>query len=408
MKPQILLFALITSFCSLQAQVHNVAVTLNSSYTQQAFFKFGTDDLNIIQKTDWDLAFLRTSAYAFATRVNDAKIQVFEAPSTFTWETLDITNVDTWTQLYNSETTWAEGAFDKGSATYGWGEYNMANHHVVGTVIFVLKYDDNTIKKFMIEDYSSGYTCKFSTWNGSAWGADQTFTLPNTTGDGKSFNYYSLTNNAVVNTFPNDANWDLFFSQYYSFYNNVMMYKVTGALHKTGIKVAKKLAGDTSDPITADFSENINTIGDGWKQLSGFSYTIPDNKYFVKLADNTVYKMWFTAFGGTSTGNINFSYEDVTATLGTIDIQNKASFGIYPNPVVNKTATLVYEINDSNLKDGIVSIYNMTGQKVFEDKISNQSGFYSKELNLYNLNSGTYIVVFQTDKFKETKKIIVK
>jgi hypothetical protein len=409
MKRIILVLCTVVNGIFLQAQVKEVNLTLNPSYTSQVFFQFGSDNQITIPVSDWDVAFLRNSDYSFAIRVNDAKINVYEVSNTDSgWNSVDISNQSAWNELYNNETVWDEGAFDRGSATYGWGEYNMINHHVVGTVVFVLKYDDGTYRKFMIQDFFRGYTCKYSTWDGSAWGPDQTFQIPNTTGEGRSFNYYSLANNQLVGIIPPDAGWDLFFTKYYSFYNNTMMYKVTGALQNPNIKVAKKLEGDNSSVEDSDFMADINTIGDGWKTLSGFTYVIPDNKYYVKLPDNTIYKIRFTSFGGTATGNISFSYEDVTNNLGIVELSNQSSFGVYPNPVENKIATLIYEVKNSGSKEASVSIFTMSGQKVYEEKITGQSGFYSKEMNLSKLTSGVYILVFKAGEVKKVKKILLK
>jgi hypothetical protein len=188
------------------------------------------------------------------------------------------------------------------------------------------------------------------------------------------------------------------------------MTRVTGALQNSGVEVAKKLDGDNTTPTDGDYSLDINTIGDLWKQIGNPPgvYTIPDNKYYVKLANGTIYKLWFTEFGGTATGDIKFSYEDVTSSMGIVELENKSSFGVYPNPAVNKTTTLVYEIKDSSSSEGVVSIFSLDGRKVHEEKIAGQAGFYSKELNLYKLTPGVYILVFQAGNSKESKKLIIK
>ncbi|MDR1876908.1 MAG: T9SS C-terminal target domain-containing protein, partial [Flavobacteriaceae bacterium] len=200
MKKNLLLSVTLASVLVLRGQVKDVELTLQPTYTHQVYFQFGTDNQVSIPAATWDIAFLRISPYAFATRVNDSRIRVFQvANSASQWNLIYIANEASWTELYNSETVWNKGAFDNGSATYGWGEYNSNTHHVVGSIVYVLKYTDNTYRKFMIDDFSSGYTCKYSTWDGSSWGADQTVIVSNSSGT-ERFNYYSLVDNQQVNS----------------------------------------------------------------------------------------------------------------------------------------------------------------------------------------------------------------
>ncbi|MCX8677909.1 MULTISPECIES: T9SS type A sorting domain-containing protein [unclassified Apibacter] len=411
MKRTILLIVWFMVQVTVHAQEKNIALSLGSSYTQQVYFQLGSNNQITLPTTDWDLAFLRKDARSFATRVNDARIKVYEAANAASdWNSIDVSKKQQWKKLYNSEVKWEKGAFDNGSATYGWGEYFMPTHHVVGSIIFVLEYDDGTLMKFMIEDYFKGYTCKYAIWEGTSWSSDRSFTILNSTGEGKMFNYYSLKNNKLVDTIPLDADWDLLFTKYTSFYKNIDYVSVTGALQNTHVAVAKKLEGDQTELQNENFKKEINTIGDRWKELSGYSYVIPKNKYYVKTEKDqttSLYELWFTDFGGAATGTINFTYKKIN-NLGIEELTDHSSFTVYPNPIVNKTATLLYDIKNSNANKAELSIYSLSGKKMYEDKILGQAGFYSKELNLSALTPGIYILVFKVGDHKATKKIIVK
>ena len=204
------LFAMFIGMSFLQAQEITVNTSMGSSYSNQVFYKLDTEAEVSFAANSWDIAMLRTSAYDFALRVNGGVgINVFEASNNLAdWATIDVSQEASWTQLYNSDTQWNEGAFDRGSATYGWGEYNTTTHHVEGTVVFVLKYSDGTYRKFINEDFYGGYTFKYSTWNGSNWSTDQTVTIPNSNNPSNTYNYYSLENNTEVVAAPAQSEED--------------------------------------------------------------------------------------------------------------------------------------------------------------------------------------------------------
>ena len=55
--------------------------------------------------------------------------------------------------MYNSMSTWDEGAFnwnEKGHPDYGWGIYNSQNHNVDGDSLFVIKCLDGNYRNLYI------------------------------------------------------------------------------------------------------------------------------------------------------------------------------------------------------------------------------------------------------------------
>lgn len=411
------LFTGITSF----AQYTTVDVALEPSYANQVYYKFADNSQTAVATNTWDLAFLRISSMDIGIRVNDSRgIQVFEASDDINdWSTIDVTQEDTWAPVYNSETVWATGAFDSGSATYGWGEYNPATHHVTGSVVFVLKYADESYKKMIIEDYFGGYTIKYATWLGTEWSEDTTTTIPNESSN-NAFNYFSLTTDDTVTVAPEDTEWDIVFGRYYG---NIgeddapVMYLVTGALHNeatvTVAQIDETGATDENPTMPNDeaYSEDINTVGDDWKSfnMDTFSYDIdPETTFYVKHNDGTVYRMYFTSFGGSSTGALSFNYKNVSATAGLEALNNNVSFSFYPNPTNDKKITLLYDLKNAVAEKNTVSIYTVTGAKVFETEVTNNSGFYTKLVNLSALPSGMYIVQMQSGKYTTSKKLVIR
>lgn len=415
MKTRILLIAAILLGTIANAQVTAGTVTMGPSYGNQIYYKLADQTANAYPNASWDVAFLRTSNFGFATRTNDAKaIEVYEAGLTADWATINVANIGTWTRLYNSEKQWDLGSIDQGSAQYGWGEYNSVNHHVTGAIVFVLKYANGTFRKFKVDDFFGGYTFTYATWSGTAWSADATVTLPNSANPTARFNYYSLENNADVVAEPAIADWDLLFTKYKTdYYGDGSLYQdVTGVLHNVNVSVAENIeTGNVPNVANLNFVQDINVIGYDWKtfNLGTFTYTInTDKAFYVKRANGTVYRIVFSSFIGSSTGVITFNYEDVTALLATNNFENNVSFGVYPNPSIDKKINIVYEMPNGNSDKNTVSVYSITGAKVFEKQINNTSGFFNQEIDLGNLNNGVYVLKFESGNYSTTKKIVLQ
>jgi hypothetical protein len=407
------LFFSIFSFLLVQStfsQETTVNLSLGSSYTSQVYYKLNTKTETTVAANSWDLAFFRASNYDHGIRVNDGiGIEVFEAANQATaWNTIDITNEAAWSKLYNSDTDRINGAFMQGSATYGWGEYNTATHHITGTIIYVLKYTDGSYKKFICEDFYGGYTIKYASWNGSDWSEDESAVISNSNNSNNTYNYFSLQNDNEVIVEPAATDWDFVFTKYFTDVST-SKYNVTGVLSSDNITVATA-TGDTTNNLS--YSEAINTIGYNWKSLNYTTYTyeVDSNlKFYVKDKDEKIYKLYFTEFVGSSTGNLAFNFEDVTQTLGIEEVGENIAFGIYPNPVrSDKKINIIFDVNKVNKNENKIEIYNLSGQKVFATTITNSLGFYNKEINLSSLNSGIYMLKFTSGNYQKTKKIVIQ
>ncbi len=395
-----------------------VELTTGAGYANRVFFDLSGNTIVSQDAYNWDVAFKRTSAYNFGTRINDAQdIAVYEASNDpADWDNIDIADIEDWGDpLYNPDLTTdlSEGAFEQGSASYGWGEYSGGGLN--GTVIFVLKYPNDVYYKFYIESYyglQNGYTFKYSKWDGTAWEADITKSIANGTNN-HLFNYYSFdTDDVVANNEPEIGTWDLMFTRYwtdYPYMGTTIKYRLSGTLQAPGVTIAKvqpetqATADDFTAPTEDDYSAVISTIGHSWKPTSG---VYDDMVYYIKK-DNELYRLYFIENGGTANGNMYFKYKAIGENASTINFENKSSFSIYPNPAVDKQVTLIYDITE-NASNGEVAVYNISGQKVYSSQIANNSGFYQQNLNLSDLSSGVYIVKVQIGNYSANQKLIIK
>lgn len=434
MKTKLLLASMITLgiqqtvFSQVDANGYTtVNMTMGASYQNRVFFDLSANNMVSQPANTWDIAFYRNSSMNFGTRINDAQyIEVYQASSNpADWNTITTNNVSAYgSPLYNLDNTTAiqEGAFEQGTATYGWGDYNVGNHHIEGKVIFILKYvTTNTYYKFMIDDYYGGYTFKYAKWNTatSSWDASVSKTIANGTDDA-FFNYFSFTTGEKVpNLEPSKTDWDFMFTRYWTDYPytdpntglpTTIKYRMSGVLQNTNITVAKvqpetqQTSGATIPAPTA-FSNNITAIGHSWKPTTGI---YNDVVYYIKQGSE-YYRMYFTSNEGSSTGNMYFKYKNITSTLDVTEISKKASFGIYPNPTTaDKRVTVLFDVKEKAGNKGNVEVYDLTGKRVYNAELSNQTGFYKQDLNLSHLPSGNYLVKISYGGKTETKKLIVK
>lgn len=399
-------------------------MSMGSGYQNRVFFNLADGNMVSQPANTWDIAFYRNSNFAFGSRINDAlDIEVYTASTNLAdWDNINISNEGSWGEpLYNPDQTTdiSQGAFEQGPVTSpnpnipstGWGVYNPINHHIQGKAIFVLKYlTTGTYIKFAIEDAFAGYTFKYSKWDGNTWGPTETRTIANGTDDA-FFNYFSFTTGAKVpNMEPSRSAWDLVFTKYYTFYNGVQMYALSGAIQSPTIKIAKvqpEIQATAASAIPADtsFSSVITTIGHSWK---GILTVKNDVVYYIKKG-NDYYRMYFITNGGASTGDMYFKYKKITATLGITEVGKKASFGIYPNPTTaDKKVTVLFDVKEKAGNKGSVEVYDLTGKKVYSAELTNQTGFYKQDMNLSHLTSGNYMVKITYGGNSETKKLIVK
>lgn len=394
-----------------QAQQTNVTLSMGSGYADEVYYKLSSGETNTYEAASWDIAFLRISPMDIGIRVNDGiGIQVFEAAdSASDFNNIDVADEASWTPLYNDDTSWENGAFMQGSASYGWGEYNPVSHHVEGTIVFVLKYADGTYRKFINEDYFGAYTFKYATWNGTAWVGETTTTISNNSNPENRYNYYSLQNDEEVVAEPAEGSWDFVFRKYVTDLGAGMMYAVTGTLQNPNVTIAKnEEPTGNPNPNGLNYSEEINTIGYDWKTFNGTDYDInTDMAYYVKYDQNTVYRLAFESFDGSSTGNLSFNFEDVSTLLGLENISEGVTFGIYPNPSTDKMVNVVYDLKNTVSQENNISVYNIQGQLVHTSKVDSNNGFFNKTLNLSALSSGMYIVQFKSGNNSISKKLIL-
>lgn len=393
MKKTILSICLLSGITSF-GQVINDQVSVQPGYANQVYYSLENGEVANISNQDWDLAF-DLGGFGTGIRANSQMgTNVFVADNdTTNWSTIDTSGIASWSPLYNSDMNWTAGAlnadFDPSNQSdIGWGLYNSTTHHIIGNKIFVVQFLDGSIKKVWIQSLISGsYTFRIADLDNTN---DITQVVTKNDYSDKNFIYYSIANNTILDREPVSADWDIVFTKYLGELAPGVHYGVTGGLTNYYTEVYEAtgdIAGNLEFDNTYTFSSEINTIGYDWKSysFSAGGYILADSTaYFIKTVQDDYWKVIFTGFEGSATGNIMFSKEKIGAA--SINNNNLVETNAYPNPT---NGTL--RISSSETLE-IISLFNTSGQLIFSTNEINTV----TDINLEHLPNGIYLLKTQT------------
>ncbi|MBK8339262.1 MAG: T9SS type A sorting domain-containing protein [Flavobacteriales bacterium] len=296
----------------------------------------------------------------------------------------------TWTTSYNSDSDWSSGAFNQGLTTdefdLGWGVYNMITHAVAGDSLFVIKLANGAFKKIRIDALATGsYSFAWADVDGAN---EQTASVAKAAYADKNFAYYSLENNVALDREPVNNTWDLLFTKYTTFIPTA--YGVSGVLTN---KYITSLRVDGVDPSLADwttapFDSVINTIGYDWKtfNMQTFQYEYDqDLTFFVQDRTGSIWKLLFTEYGGSATGDMTFTQELVSAA----SVEERATNGqavVFPNPATDAVNVLF----DIPATDAVLTIHDVAGSLARTERFAGITPMSTRILDISGLRTGVY------------------
>lgn len=403
MKKKLLFAGCLMSVASI-AQTTIDTVSLGAGYTNQSWYSLENDEQVNVSKSDWDIAFEISGFGTSGVMINHAtgtEVWSYQG-DTSEWSTLDTIGMSSWTQQYNSDTSWSYGALsqNQNGLDLGWGTYSVITHTVVGDELFVIKLSDGSYQKLWITGLASGtYTFRHATLDNSM---DMTHSIVKANYTGKNNAYYSLTSHQAIDKEPLASDWDLMFGQYGA--EDQGFYNVSGVLSNKATKVAEAYpvnAVTYSNYNSHNFNTEINTIGYDWKTYDFTQGWIIEDSlvYFVETQYGDIWKLVFTDFSGSSAGNFIFSKEKMGVNALADDEINLLNF--YPNPVS--------DIVNISLKTNAatqVDIVDMNGKVVMTKQLT--SGLQTTTINVGHLQRGMYLLSISTSNEKQCKRIIIE
>lgn len=365
---------------------------------------------------DWDLAF-EINSFNSSILVNTAKgLSVYETPVAIAdWGTLTEADEAGWIALQNSEENWSAGALTHGNTlsepdglNLGWGEYSMTTHTVAGTKVYVIKHPDESYTKLRINSLAtSTYSFTYAAIDGSN---EQTASLVKTAFAGKNFGYFSFATGTTLDLEPAAATWDLLFTKYVA----VIMapeptpYPVAGVLQNKEVNAVQvdDVPTDEAAWNGAELDSAINIIGSDWKtfDMTTFQYVYAENRtYFVQDRSSNIWKLIFTGYSGSSTGDMTFTQELVSSTN-----VNDASLGrlaVYPNPASNGRLNVVL---GDRVTNGQLDILDRSGRLVKTQRISTTVALSSVPVDLSGVEPGLYMARLDAEGVLFTATVVVE
>lgn len=287
------------------------SISMGASYADEVYYSLENGIISTAPRASWDIAF-SANPMSSTILINEGfGVMLYTYPNgdMTAWDDVDTTGMSAWPPMYNADTSWYYGAFDRnatGHPDYGWGVYNSQTHDVMGDSLFVIKLNDGTLKKIFIEKRAA-MTNSFTIKYGDIDGAGETKEISCNPYAEKNFVYFSLTTGEVMDNEPDTESWDIVFTKYH---DESIPYIVTGVLSNMDVENGEVREMDTNEakPSDAEFNSNISEIGSDWKKfdMGSFTYLIEEDLcYFVKRGDMT-YKLVFTATDGSASGKIVF------------------------------------------------------------------------------------------------------
>ncbi|MBL0100759.1 MAG: T9SS type A sorting domain-containing protein [Saprospiraceae bacterium] len=428
MLNKITLFFILVSSLSGFGQGHQ-EISTGNGYNKQSFVKLSENTQKQVPNDAWDLAFT-------AFGVQDAGIFINESSGSSMGQNLPQTELyyantdDFYTSLtaldlniisakkyLNTEKSWSYGAFNELRDTlnpfdYGWGKYVPSSNKVIGDKLYILKLRNGSYKKIKIESLSgTTYILKYANLDNSD---EVTKSLnKNTDNKGQKFIFFSFTTNETVDVLP-AGGFDLMYCRYIAIAVDpngtiVQQYNVTGILTGPGVKTA---IADGVDPVSVSYSDykdklssRTDVIGYDWKTLTGTSWALDqDRVFFVKTADNHLWKLQIIDFEGSSTGTAVLEKTDLGVSA-TSDLLNVKA-NVYPNPA-NAEVMVSLDIAPQNNSDLRLEVSDINGQVLMNTNVKNAEGFQVLQINTNDWNKGVYLLrIYNTDQQSVTRKIV--
>jgi hypothetical protein len=298
-------------------EIKTGTISLGAGYANEIYLSLSDGLATTVPRNNWDIAFSvpKREAAILANTTSGVVLKAYPVPGS-DWATpVDTTGFKSWTTLYNSDTTWSEGAFNMNATgnlnlNYGWGEYDINTHNLTGVCLYIIKTRGASYKKIWIDNKLSTqqkYTFRYADLDGSN---PQIINL-DLAGSNKNFMYYSLDTKEEVDREPDKDKWDILFTKYHTLIDG-LDYVPTGVLQNIGVtaQISKDTDPESKVFPSTGFLKEINTIGYDWKDydFEANKYTIKEDScvFFVKDLSEAVYRIKFNTFEGSTTGNISF------------------------------------------------------------------------------------------------------
>jgi len=374
-------------------------VSMGQGYANEVYYQFSTGNKTEIPRNTWDISF-RTMIMSSCIMTNDGSgVTLWSYPyaDTSGWATVDTFGLSTWTPMYNDPNDWENGAFNRYASAhpdYGWGKYNDATHNLTGDSLFIIQLRDGSFKKLWIIrkiSIARTYYFRYANLDGSDL---QEIILDCTPYASADFIGFNMQTNLPVEFQPEKTTWDILFTKYMSVQPNGTPYPVTGVLNNPDAYTKRYYPVDPeyNDWEVTPWDTSRSNIGWDWKwfDMNNMVYVVEDSMvFYVKDLPGDAWRLKFTGFEGSSTGNIDFGKARVYAAAIGDRKHSDIRVTVFPNPAADVIRIEVATLKSSG-EEVSVSLFDLTGRVIRTEIL--QTGLDQLIWNIQSLSPGAYMV----------------
>ncbi|MCW4470301.1 M12 family metallo-peptidase [Flavobacterium sp. MFBS3-15] len=164
-----------------------------------------------------------------------------------------------------------------------------------------------------------------------------------------------------------------------------------------------QMACGTSNNLNVTFSDSGSSVNCGATTSGSFIPSEPLSEFEGTQAQGD----WILAFadaGADDTGTLNSWFVEICSqTVNAVDGFSLKNFTLYPNPN-NGSFTVGFTSESENAIQ--IGVHDLRGREVYNAAYEN-TGLFSGNVNLSNIQSGVYLVTVQDGARKAVKKIVV-
>lgn len=159
------------------------------------------------------------------------------------------------------------------------------------------------------------------------------------------------------------------------------------------------------DAINVTFEQGAAAISCA-NPTAGTYSPVGDLSVFDGLSSVGEWKLNITDHYNTDTGTLVSWSLDLGCVANNSDTDNfsLSDFRLYPNP---NNGIFTLEFDSVSSEDIHISVFDIRGRKVFNQTYSN-TGKFSQNINLNNVQSGVYLMNVKDGKTSETRKIVIE
>ena len=398
-------FGLATAPTAQAQEVIYDSVVLGEGNANMSFYSLANGELAQVPLADWHIA-LDVRPMGATARINGGLgLKLYPYGSLAEWNNVDLTSWLPGDPYRNEQTDWSYGAFSQGGDgmfDFGWGVYDVVTHVVTSDVMYLVQLPDETWKKVALLSLSSGvYDLQFANLDGTDF---FNVSVNKADYDGQLFAYCNLLTGTVEDLEPAEP-WDIAFFTYEDEVAPGTYYPVTGGLIHPNVTVQQ--SEGLADPFVDgaysfdSFSFETNAIGHDWKSfVPGQGYAIEAERcYFVADSYGDVWRLVFTGFGGSATGEITFGLLEAGTIANSIAEAPAEAVRFYPNPLASGQPLTV-----TTERAARVRVFAATGSQIIDEQVVGLV-----QLNLPELTSGLYIVeLTEATGTRFTEQLIVR